>query len=252
MATLLASVYVKLCEAGDTRMLQYRKDIPCNLEEAKVMGMEQYFATIKSEIQRLSEQLQEWKQKLEGYRKDHPVMNYFSVKQCLVLQKQLHELQKDIGKVTELDPQVFTLLKAVCPDITTEEIKDAFTLSFGLVSETANDSWQKVQSERPTNFNQFSLAQIEKILDTLNDQDIDDSVALASLVRLFPYDESQAIIWCKRQDPSNPLIDEMAEEAEEELEKLRLENERFVKENFLPFKYVDCLNYPPRSALYGF
>ena len=252
MATLLASVYVKLCEAGDTRMLQYRKDIPCNIDEAKAMGMEQYFATIKSEIQQLSEQLQEWKQELEGYRKDHPVMNYFSVKQCLVLQRQLHELQKDIGKVTKLDPQVFTLLKAVCPDITTEKIKDAFTLSFGSVNETANDSWQKVQSERPTNFNQFSLAQIEKILDTLNDEDIDDSVALASLVRLFPYDESKAIIWCKRQDPSNPLIDEMAEEAEEELEKLRLENERFVKENFLPFKYVDCLNYPPRSALYGF
>lgn len=236
VATLLASIYAKLCEAGDTRMLQYKKDIPCNIEEAKVMGMEQYFSAIKSEIQQLSNQLQEWKQELEGYRKDHPVMNYFTVKQCLVLQKHLYELQKDIGKVTELDPQVFTLLKSVCPEITAEKIKDAFTLSFHSVNETPNDSWQKVQPERPTNFNQFSLTQIENILDTLNDQDIDDSVALASLVRLFPYDESKAIIWCKRQDPSNPLIDEMAEEAEEELEKLRLENERFVKENFLPFK----------------
>ena len=241
VATQLGSVYVRLCEAGDTRMLRYRKEIPCNIEEAKVMGMEQYFAAMKSEIHQLSKQLQEWKQELEGYRKDHPVMNYFTVKQCLVLQKHLHELQKDVRKVRNLDPQVFTLLRAVCPDITAEKIQDAFTLSYGSNSETSNDSWLKVQLERPTNFNQFSLAQIEKILDTLNDKDIDDSVAMASLVRLFPYDESKAIIWCKKQDPSNPLIDEMAEEAEQELEKLRLENERFFKEDLLHFKSFDCL-----------
>ena len=85
------------------------------------------------------------------------------------------------------------------------------------------------------------MTQIENILETLNDKDIDDSVAMASLVRLFPYDESKAIIWCKKQDPSNPLIDEMAEEAEQELEKLRLENERFFKEDLLHFKSFDCL-----------
>ena len=58
VATQLASVYVKLCEAGDTRMLQYRKEIPCGIDQAKEIGMEQYFANIKSEIQLLNNQLQ--------------------------------------------------------------------------------------------------------------------------------------------------------------------------------------------------
>ena len=229
VATQLASVYVKLCEAGDTRMLQYRKEIPCDIDQAKEIGMEQYFTNIKSEIQLLNNQLQTWKKELEGYRKDHPVMNFFTVKQCLVLQKHLHELQKDVRKVTEIDPQVFTLLKAVCPDPTEEKVKDAFTLSYGSNNQSCNDLWQKVQAERPTNFNQLSLAQILKILDTLTNLGIDENVALASLVKLNPYDESRAIIWCKKHDPSNTVIEEMAEEAEAEIEKLKSENERFVR-----------------------
>lgn len=238
VATQLASVYVKLCEAGDTRMLHYRKEIPCDIDQAKTMGMEQYFTNIKSEIQLLNKQLQAWKQELEGYRKDHPVMNYFTVKQCLVLQKHLHELQKDIRKVREIDPQVFTLLKAVCPDPTEEKVKDAFTLSFSTIDQTSNDSWQKVQAERPTNFNQLSLNQLLKFLDTLINLGIDENVALASLVKLNPYDESRAIIWCKKHDPSNAIIEEMAEEAEAELEKLKSENDRFVilKLVFVPDK----------------
>ena len=237
MATQLARVYVALCEAGDTRMLQYRKEIHCNIEKVKHIGFAECFDDIKDEIQQLNKQLEEWKEELQCYREHHVVMNYFTVKQCLVLQKHLYHLHQDYRKVVELHPQVFTLLKALCPDINEEKIKNAFTRSFRNNSKETTDEWQKLTSEQISNFNQFSIGQLAKFLDTLTEHDIDENVALASLLKIIPFDESEAIIWCLKQNPVGDMIEEMAEEAKEKLEKLKLDDERLVKHGIKGFFY---------------
>ena len=237
MATQLARVYVALCEAGNTKMLQYRKEIHCNIEKVKDIGLSGCFDDIKGEIQQLNERLKEWKEELQCYRERHFVMNYFTVKQCLVLQKDLYQLHKDYRKVAELHPQVFSLLKALCPDINEEKIKNAFTRSFRNNSKETTDDWQKLTSEQISNFNQFSIGQLAKFLDTLTEHDIDENVALASLLKIIPFDESEAIIWCLKQNPVGDMIEEMAEEAKEKLEKLKLDDERLVKHGINGFFY---------------
>lgn len=235
MATQLARVYVALCEAGDTRILQYRKEIHCNIKKMKGIGLAECFDDIKDEIQQLNKQLEEWKEELQCHREHHFVMNYFTVKQCLVLQKHLYQLHQDYRKVVELHPQVFSLLKVICPDINEEKIKNAFTRSFKNSSKETTDDWQKLTSDELSNFNQFSFSQMSKFLDSLTEHDIDENVALASLLKVIPFDESEAIIWCLKQDPVDDRIEKMAEEAKEELEKLKLDCKRLVKQGIKGF-----------------
>lgn len=235
MATQLARVYVALCEAGNTKMLQYRKEIHCNIEKVKDIGLSGCFDDIKGEIQQLNERLKEWKEELQCYRERHFVMNYFTVKQCLVLQKDLYQLHKDYRKVAELHPQVFSLLKALCPDINEEKIKNAFTRSFRNNGKETADDWQKLTSEQLSNFNQFSFRQLLQFLDSLSEHDIDENVALASLLKVIPFDESEAIIWCSKQDPVDDMIEVMAKEVKEQLQKLKLDDKRLVKQGIKVF-----------------
>ena len=194
----------------------------CDRDDADRIGLDEHFAPMKDESLILEKRLEQWKEKLFEFRQKNPLMNYFTVKQCLVLQKHLYALSKNMAKANMLPPQVVTLLKCITDDISVRKIKDAFCFSSFLDDDNNNaNDWKKAKSDQPTNFTELSLHELQDYVDMIQDEhSIDENVALASLMVCFPLAVGKAILWCKKQNPDSDLIDSMASEAEKELKKL--------------------------------
>ncbi|XP_057290514.1 E3 ubiquitin-protein ligase rnf213-alpha-like isoform X3 [Hydractinia symbiolongicarpus] len=218
VVTRLANVYVSLCEAGAVKWLHLKMEVKCDIAKACEIGMEAWYKELREKIFQLEEHLKEWKRDLSEYREKYPLLNYFTVKQCLVLQKHLYYLHDNIGSVISLPPQVFALLRVIDDDVSVVKIKNAFMMSMIDDKEVLNKDWETVAYEKPTNFNQMSYQKIAIILEKLQQEHkFDENVALACLTRVFPFDMNKAIIWCHKQDPDSDLINEIAEDAEREL-----------------------------------
>ena len=158
MATRLANAFVSLCEAGDVKSLHWKIIMRCDIRNATKTGFEEHFAEMKKEIMVLENRFKEWKEILTVFRQNNPLMNYFTVKQSLVLQKQLYLLSKDLSKANYLPSQVFTLLKYIRADVSAERIKHAFYLSAVLDDSNNNsEDWKKAKSDQPTNFTESDL-----------------------------------------------------------------------------------------------
>ena len=194
----------------------------CNQNDAMNSGFEEHFAPIKAQASILEKRLQEWKEKLFEFRLRNPLMNYFTVKQCLVLQKHLYTLSKNIKNVNTLPPQVFILLKCIAEDVTVKKIEYAFYISSLSDDDNKNaNGWKKARSEQPTNFTDCTLHELQGHIELLQDDyGIEENIALASLMKCYPYVLDEVIFWCKEQDPASDITDDLANEAEEELKKL--------------------------------
>ena len=223
MVTRLANAFVSLCEAGDVKSLHWKTTMRCDIQNAMKTGFEEHFAEMKKEILVLENRLKEWKENLTAFRQNNPLMNYFTVKQSLVLQKQLYLLSKDLSKANYLPSQVFTLLKYIIADVSAGRIKNAFYLSSVLDDSNNNsEDWKKAKSDQPTNFTEYGFHQLHAFIDMLQDEcGIEENVALASLIRCNPFIKGKAIIWCSKQSPESDLIDDLADQAEQELKKLK-------------------------------
>lgn len=204
-----------------------KKEIKCDIDIALKIGRDVWYKELKEEINKLEKCLEEWKQDLSECRKAYPLLNYFTVKQCLVLQQRLYQLNHNISSVNSLPPQVFTLLRVIADDVSVDKIKNAFMLSVISDKEDLNKDWKTVVHDKPTNFNQLSYHKLLNILQQLqHEHKFEKNVTLACLTRIYPFDMSRAIIWCHKQDPDNDLVDEIAEDAERELEILKETNTR--------------------------
>lgn len=220
VVTRLAKVYVSLCEAGAVQWLHLKVEVKCDIDKALEIGMEAWYKELRNKISELEKHLEEWERDLSECRKANALLNYFTVKQCLVLQKHLYQLSKNNQFNNPLPPQVYSLLRVIVDDVSVDKIKDAFMLSNIDDNEDVNKDWETVAHTKPTNFNQLSYQKLLLILTELQ-QDYEENVALACLARVFPFDMNKAIIWCSKQDPDSDLINEIGEDAEEELEILK-------------------------------
>ena len=67
--------------------------------------------------------LEDWKKKVEGSRKGHYELNYYTTLQLLGLRKELALIRSKSGK--QCSPEVLALLQSISPNLTFEDVHDA-------------------------------------------------------------------------------------------------------------------------------
>ncbi|XP_065674932.1 E3 ubiquitin-protein ligase rnf213-alpha-like isoform X2 [Hydra vulgaris] len=213
----LGHAYMMLCDAGDVNYINWKKTFLCNIESDK----ENLLADLRIETEKIEKKLTEWNNILKSIRSVNPVINHFTVRQCLFLQKHLYLLSKDSKYSNKLPSQFYSLLKFFDHDVTSTNIKNAFSLSHSLLgrNQSAKDDWKKVKSQ--SNFEELTAVEIQNIVNLLQDEyDISETVAWAAILNVFPYREGKAILWCNKQSPDDDQIIEFELDARKRYEQL--------------------------------
>ncbi|XP_047126737.1 E3 ubiquitin-protein ligase rnf213-alpha isoform X2 [Hydra vulgaris] len=213
----LGHAYMMLCDAGDVNYINWKKTFLCNIESDK----ENLLADLRIETEKIEKKLTEWNNILKSIRSVNPVINHFTVRQCLFLQKHLYLLSKDSKYCNKLPSQFYSLLKFFGHDVTSSNIKNAFSLSHSLLgkNQSTKDDWKKVKSQ--SNFEEMTAIEIQNIVNLLQDEyDISETVAWAAILNVFPYREGKAILWCNKQSPDDDQIIEFELEARKRYEQL--------------------------------
>lgn len=225
----LSSAFVALCEAGDVKYLKWKKEIRCDIEACKLNGgniMEQF----REEVASMELRCHEWETYLIELRQKHQELNFYTVKQILHLQREISYLSSDCADSKLISAQVFTLLKYIDPEITSEKVKQAYYLSCYVDSSLSSKDWTAIESEFE-NFCNFSIEELKSFVDVLqNDHLYEENVAMASLVAVTPFTKSSAVLWCEKQDSEEPEIDELCSKAVNEFEKFELYDTTSAKE----------------------
>ncbi|XP_065678766.1 E3 ubiquitin-protein ligase rnf213-alpha isoform X3 [Hydra vulgaris] len=225
VVTRLGNAYMSLCEVGDIKFIHWKKTFYCNIEfegETSINGL-----IIESE--KLEKRLTYWKDKLTSFRCLNPIINHFSVKQCLFMQKQLFMLTENLSYVDKLSSQFFTLLNFFAHDITLSNIKQAFKLSYNLNIEDELQKWKTATIL--SNFDKYTPNEILEFVNTLQQEyDISENVAWASIIKIFPYREGKAALWCEKQDSECKEINELEQEAKFMFQHLNSSNRPNAKE----------------------
>ena len=223
----LASAFVALCEAGDVSYLAWKTEIRCNIDEWKEHG-NNLSKAYTDEVTKLEQRRVEWEKSLLDFRLKHHVLNYFSVKQILFLQKHIFPLGQNEINFQSLPAQVYTLLKFVDPEINNEKIKDAHFLATTLDCTDRKEDWTILESVFP-NFAKFSVENLIEFVETLQDDHlIEENIAMASLIAVSPFVESSAVLWCEKQDSDNPVIQKQSAKAIKELNTLKSDAQWYV------------------------
>ena len=223
IVTRLAEVYTKLIEAGDVQYLNWSKEYLCDVDKAKTQGMEQYFKDINFEIERFEDRLRDWESELTSFRMQNPVVNHFTVKQMLVLRKFLKEFASK-PKDEKPSNQVLALLKNVSHVVTIEKIKECCLLMHASNTQQKENKMKETVSDKETNFTRFSFKELSILIEkyVAEDEDIDRNVFLASLMEVPDFSkERKVFIWCGKNKDNEDLIEELSEQAEKELEKMK-------------------------------
>ena len=211
----MGQVYLMLCEAGDVSFINWKKTFYCNIESSK----ENLLGVLASESDKVEKRLAEWDDMLKSLRNTDPLINHFTIRQCLFLQRHLFLLSQDSKYITKLPPQFYTLLKFFDQDVSLNNIKNALSMSRSFINknESTKDDWKKVKSQ--SNFDEFTAGEIEKFVISLQEEyDISESVAWAAIINCFPYREGKAVLWCKNQNPDDEQIIELEHDARKKYE----------------------------------
>nr|XP_047126393.1 E3 ubiquitin-protein ligase RNF213 isoform X3 [Hydra vulgaris] len=225
VVTRLGYAYMSLCEAGDIKFIQWEKTFYCDIEFEREVSINDLIL----ESEKLEKRFMYWKEKLTTFRRLNPIINYFSVKQCLFMQKQLFMLIDDLKHVDRLPPQFYTLLYFFAHDVNVNNIRNTFKLSRILTIEDESQQWQTpiIQS----NFDKYTPDEILDIVNTLQKEyDINENVAWASIIEIFPYREGKAVVWCGKQDSESENINELELKAKAQFQCLKSNNSSNAKD----------------------
>ncbi|XP_065678749.1 E3 ubiquitin-protein ligase rnf213-alpha isoform X5 [Hydra vulgaris] len=225
VVTRLGYAYMSLCEAGDIKFIQWEKTFYCDIEFERGVSINDLIL----ESEKLENQLMNWKEKLTTFRRSNPIINYFSVKQCLFMQKQLFMLIDNLKHVDRLPPQFYTLLYFFAHDVNVSNIKHTFNLSRILTIEDESQQWQTAIIQ--SNFDKYTPDEILDIVNTLQKEyNINENVAWASIIEIFPYREGKAVVWCGKQDSESENINELELKAKAQFQRLKSNNSSNVKD----------------------
>ncbi|XP_065676801.1 E3 ubiquitin-protein ligase rnf213-alpha-like isoform X2 [Hydra vulgaris] len=225
VVTRLGYAYMSLCEAGDIKFIQWEKKFYCDIEFERGVSINDLII----ESEKLEKRFMYWKEKLTTFRCLNPIINYFSVKQCLFMQKQLFMLIDDLKLVDRLPPQFYTLLYFFAHDVNVNNIRHTFKLSRILTIEDESQQWQTAII--PSNFDKYTPDKILDIVNTLHEvYNISENVAWASIIEVFPYCEGKAVVWCGKQDPESENINELELKAKVQFERLKSNNSSNAKD----------------------
>ncbi|XP_065678772.1 E3 ubiquitin-protein ligase rnf213-alpha isoform X3 [Hydra vulgaris] len=225
VVTRLGYAFMSLCKAGDVKYIHWKKVFHCDIELQREISIND----LKLESEKLEKRFTELKEKLTKFRILYPIINFFSVKQCLFMQKQLFMLTEDLKHVDRLSSQFYTILNFFANDITLSIIIQAFKLSRSLTFE--DESQQSKTSNIQSNFDNYTPNKILEIVNTLqNDFNISENVAWASIINVFPYREGNAVLWCAKQNSECKEINELEQEAKIKFQSLKSSKRSNIKE----------------------
>ena len=212
LVTILGRAYMLLLKAGDVNFICWEKKFNCDLENGVSLN------DLTLESAKLEKRLVEWKESLIRFRRKNPVMNYYSVEQCIYLQKHLFRLTKDLKHADELPSQFYTLLRFFAHDVSLKNIKLAFSLSHLSIykEEYKEERWKKASIK--SNFEKHTPDEIKEFVQILKDSyDISENIAWASIIKCFPFSISNALRWCHQQDFESQEIDDLEIKSREQL-----------------------------------
>ncbi|XP_065678667.1 E3 ubiquitin-protein ligase rnf213-alpha isoform X7 [Hydra vulgaris] len=219
IVTRLGLAYMSLCEAGDINFLKWRMTFNCDVE----LEPENSMKDLESESEKLENRFTDWKEKLTSFRQSNAIINYFSVKQCLFMQKQLFMLNENLQNVDKLSTQFYTLLYFFDHNVCLNKIKHTFNLSRTLSIKDESEQWKKGHIQ--SNFDKYTPDKILKFVNKLQkNYDINENVAWASIIKIFPYLEGKAVPWCEKQDSESEEIDKLEQEAKLQFQRLKSSN----------------------------
>ncbi|KAK2553290.1 E3 ubiquitin-protein ligase rnf213-alpha [Acropora cervicornis] len=147
--TRLAKAYINLSESGFVHRMDWTQEFRCSRDELEGESVSQELARVSTVME---DCLSKWKQKVSDARKEYRELNFFNTQQLMLLRKEIaracHRSPFEVG-----NPQVFTLLESVRPNLYTEHLMEAVERAFQDTNllEQAKDSTGILPS--------FSLAQ---------------------------------------------------------------------------------------------
>eukprot|EP00794_Sanderia_malayensis_P006458 gene6457-7190_t len=249
----IATVYVDLCSAGCSLYLKWKKTFKCNLDD-----FERAIMSIEEEWHKMEATLHEWRNELHEKRWIHPNLNYYTIRQLMSLQKALHPVLSDHGNlraVRDLPTQVFTLLEAIYPDISTTVIKDVVLKSEHVrryeSTQNNKDDWKNIESDE----GKFSGIPVETVLTfiaELESEDIEENVAKAAAMQCGTNDLPEAIAWAFDNAKENSVIEDLSnrmdkvlsikeneDESEAGLERLDENDNEEPMSELAEYKFID-------------
>ena len=238
-ATLrLATAYVDLCEAGNSRYIGWNEEIRCCFDKnsdkfnALVHKVEEMCRTMESH-------LIEWKKKLHHERWIYPNLNFFTVQQILYLQHALAGICKNPLQ-SQVPAQVYTLLESIYPSVSREVLKNAvYSVSHEMQPGLPVRAEERLrQTDYPKHrLDTVSVVDIESLLPLLENEGLPDDGAMAALNAsgaMAVLDASvaervdMAVMWYYENQYHDKLLKTLSDEMKEILVKKR-ETIRYVQ-----------------------
>ena len=223
----VAILFIQLCNSGCIRYLTWHAEFTCNLNDG-VDAFGKTVETIYKECATLERDLEEWRFELDRKRTQFPFLNYYTIRQLLMLQTSLKYaiLKEDFKAVRNLPPQVFSLLDEVCQGINEETfrtmlLKSSYRRRYGEKSSQDN-SWMRVP-RTDDQFIEVSLSAIVRFIDNLEEEGHNESVAKAATMQCGLRDRSVASVWAYEHCHNEEQIKELANEMNSVLERKKEE-----------------------------
>lgn len=180
-----------------------------------------YLNELQQQTTELKQQLIAWKEEFTEFRKSFYFANFYSVKQCLILQRFLYKVFYE-ETFPEISSEIYNLLRCISSSVTETKIKESCLSSHG-------DRAQKNQTERSSStkeslFTKFSRKEIDKYLDLMIEEDVGEEIALASLMVAEDISENgcgNALLWCldMMECGDDDEIEDLCEKAKLELQR---------------------------------
>ena len=230
--TRVAVLFIELCDSGCIKYLTWNSKFTCNLDH----GVDAFRETIKSvekECIKLEADLEEWKFELDMKRTEFPFLNYYTVRQLLMLQTHLKYviLKENLKALRDLPAQVFSLLDEVYPGIDLETFRNILLKSshrrrYGDKS-SQDISWKRV-ARNDDKFIEVSADAIEKFIAELEEEGHDEDVAKAATMHCGLKDRSVASVWAMEHCDNEEEIAELANQLNGVLERKEDEGSQYV------------------------
>jgi len=217
----VADLFIKLCESGCIEYLTWNAEFACNLDD----GLDSFKRTtseLEEKCSLLEKDLKEWKLELDRKRTEYPYLNFYTVRQLLMLQTNLESvvLKEDMKALSDLHPQVFSLLNGISPGI------DQHTFRNVLLSSSHRRRYlQKSPKENSKQLEEIHdqvlktpFEAIVKFIAEL-EEDHDEDVAKAATMNCGTQSKSKASAWAYDHCEDNDLIAKLASQMDEVLKK---------------------------------
>ena len=220
--TMLADVYVQLCESGCYKYLAWKSTYHCNLKDGEDAFTET-ISRVREQCMQMEKDLSSWKSELDRKRAQFPYLNYYTIRQLLLLQTELESvlLSDQMSAIKNLPAQIFRLLDETYPEIEEHSLRNVLE---GTVfqrhwerTDSEDKSWEKIE-RIGDKFHDCSLNQITDFIASLEEANHDNDAAKAATMQCGISDRSIASAWACVNEENEELINKLAQQMDDILD----------------------------------